>query len=98
MSDKEIRNQINKADAGKLRMELIPPSAFIALAEVLTYGAEKYSANSWREVEPERYKGALMRHFVEYLINNESVDEESGISHIRHVLCNAAFLVEFEED
>lgn len=93
-----MRNQEIKADDGKLRMELIPPETLISLAEVLTYGANKYSANSWQQVEPERYTGALLRHFIAYMRDSNSVDEESGIKHIKHVLCNAMFLNWFERD
>lgn len=84
-----------KHDAGKLRMDLIPPSALEALAEVLTYGAQKYAPNSWQAVEPERYHAALLRHLCAWM-RGEKVDVESGISHLRHVLCNAAFLVDQE--
>lgn len=87
-----MRNQQIKQDNGKLRMELIPPETLKALAEVLTYGANKYSANSWQQVEPQRYLGALLRHLVEYVKDNNSIDDESGIKHIDHVLCNACFL------
>lgn len=90
-----MRNQQIKQDNGKLRMELIPPETLKALAEVLTYGANKYSANSWQQVEPQRYLGALLRHLVEYMQDNSSVDDESKIKHIDHVLCNACFLSYF---
>ena len=29
---------------------------------------------------------------MEYLADNNSIDEESGLIHIEHILCNAAFL------
>ena len=90
------RDQKSKMDKGKLMLELIPPEAITALGEILTYGAEKYAPNSWREVEPERYMGALLRHMVEYMRDPNGIDEESGYHHIKHVLCNAAFLVWME--
>ena len=86
------RNQEHKADGGKLMMELIPTSAIKSLAAVLTYGAKKYSPNSWQRVERERYVGALLRHFTAYMNNPTGRDEESGLMHIEHVLCNAVFL------
>lgn len=88
------RNQTIKADGGKLRLELIPTSAITSLGRVLTYGAEKYGANSWRRVERERYVGAILRHLTAYMDDPDGVDEESGLKHIEHVLCNAAFLNE----
>jgi rubredoxin len=92
MTENIERNQEHKADGGKLMMELIPTTALVSLGNVLTYGAKKYSPNSWQRVERERYVGALLRHFVAYMNNPTGRDEESGLMHIEHVLCNAAFL------
>ena len=86
------RNQSIKSDAGKLMLELIPPETYISLGRVLTYGAEKYSPNSWQDVEEERYVGALLRHLTAYMQDPTGCDEESGLLHIEHVLCNAMFL------
>lgn len=86
------RNQEHKADGGKPMMELIPTSAIKSLAAVLTYGAKKYEPNSWQRVERERYVGAILRHLTAYIDNPIGKDEESGLMHIEHVLCNAAFL------
>lgn len=90
------RDQTAKHDAGKLRMELIPPQVLEALAEVLTFGAKKYGANTWRTVDPERYVGAGGRHYTAWRMDPHSVDEESGLSHLKYLLCNVAFLVCFE--
>ena len=87
--------QLAKADAGKPRLSLVSPYLIEAVGIVRTYGTEKYGdSENWREVEPERYKDALMRHWVEYLKNPESRDTESGLLHIDHVACNVNFLVE----
>ena len=86
------RNQEHKADGGKPMMELIPTSAFKSLGAVLTYGAMKYSPHSWKRVERDRYIGALLRHLTAYIDDPAGRDEESGLMHIEHVLCNAAFL------
>lgn len=86
-----------KYDNGKLRMDLIPPTALESLARVLTYGANKYADNSWQGVEPNRYIAALMRHLTEFMKDNNSRDSESGLLHIEHILCNAAFLNDFTQ-
>ena len=39
-----------KHDAGKPRMDLIPPRAEMLLAEVLTFGANRYGDDNWRDV------------------------------------------------
>ena len=87
-----------KYDAGKLRYSLIPPEALRGLAEVLTFGAEKYEPNSWQEVEnaEERYLDALIRHIEAYR-SGEALDPESGLHHLKHAACNVAFLIHFAE-
>jgi len=86
-----------KYDSGKLRMELIPPEAIEALAEVITYGANKYSDDNWKKVSKDRYIGALMRHLNAYR-KGELYDDESGLTHMAHILTNAAFLIYKEEN
>lgn len=92
------RNQEAKADAGKLMLELIPPEALEALGRVLTHGANKYGANKWQDIDDakERYKGALLRHYVAYQKEPQGEDKDSGLLHIEHVLCNAMFLAVLE--
>ena len=87
----------NKYDTGKLRIDLVPPAVIEAVAEIREYGNNKYKdPDSWKTVEPYRYIAALGRHFCEYLRDPQSVDAESGISHLKHMACNVAFLLELE--
>lgn len=87
-----VRDQEKKADAGKPRMELIPTSVFKSLGRVLTFGAEKYSPNSWQTVQTDRYVGALLRHLCAFIEDPNGVDAESGLKHSEHLLTNAAFI------
>lgn len=86
-----------KYDDGKLRYDLVPVRAERLLVEVLTYGAVKYAPDGWRTVPnaKERYTAALLRHFAAWRAG-ERDDAESGLPHIAHVLCNAAFLSELD--
>lgn len=86
------RDQTIKADGSKPRMELIPTSALYSLGRVLTHGAEKYSPNSWQNVEVERYVGALLRHLCAFLDDPTGVDADSGLKHTEHLLANAVFI------
>lgn len=89
-------NQEVKADKGKIRPTLVPVSLIKAVAAVRGYGVEKYhDPENWREVEIERYKDALYRHWLAYL-GGEWLDQESGLPHLWHLACNAAFLIELE--
>ena len=86
-----------KADAGKPRPTLVPVSLIASVAAVREYGCRKYrDPENWRKVEPQRYRDALFRHWLAYL-RGEKFDEESGLPHLWHLACNAAFLIEMED-
>lgn len=92
-----VRNQNAKADAGKPRPTLVPPSLIWAVAATRGYGAMKYqSDDNWKQVEPQRYRDALYRHWLAYQ-GGEVNDPESGLPHLWHVATNVAFLIEMEE-
>ena len=104
--DRDIENTIvkqednpeylTKADEGKTRLDLVPTSLIWAVGKVMTYGISKYYENSWRTVDPKRYKAALLRHLMLYLEEPKSKDAESGLYHLSHIACNVAFLMELE--
>jgi hypothetical protein len=87
-----------KLDSGKLLMSLIPHEALTGMAEVLTFGAQKYVPNGWQTVPngKQRYTDALLRHYCAYR-SGEINDPESGLSHLKHMLTNIAFLVYLED-
>ncbi len=91
-------DQSIKADAGKLRLTLVPRKIIKAIAIIREYGVNKYGkSESWKKVEPDRYKDAAFRHFLAYLDDPVGVDEESGLPHLWHLACNIAFLCELDE-
>lgn len=86
-----------KNDSAKPRLDLIPPEAIFALGEILSYGAEKYSARNWEKgMSWGRVFGAGMRHLWAWW-GGEKADAETGRSHLWHALCCVAFLVAYEE-
>lgn len=90
-------DQSIKADAGKLRLTLVPRQIIKDIATIRMYGVNKYGdKENWKAVEIERYKDAAFRHFLAYLEDPQGVDEESGLSHLSHLACNIAFLCEME--
>lgn len=95
--DKPTNNdQQAKADAGKPRPTLTPVSLIDAVTAVRMYGNAKYhDPENWRQVEPQRYRDALYRHWLAYL-KGEKCDQESGLPHLWHLATNAAFLIEME--
>lgn len=90
-------DQTAKQDAGKLQITLVPTQIIRDIAEVRMYGNKKYgSADNWKNVEPVRYRDALMRHLLAYIDDPKSIDAESGLPHLWHAACNMAFLCEME--
>ena len=90
-------DQSVKADMGKLRLTLVPIHLIKAVAAVREYGTKKYNdPDNWKRVEPQRYRDALYRHWLAYLEEPTGVDEESGLPHLWHLACNAAFLIALE--
>ena len=93
----EVDNTGAKYDHGKLRYDLIPPEAMEALAYIYTIGADKYGDRNWeRGISWGRIIGALLRHLYSW-IRGDEIDEESGKSHLWHVLWNVAALVTYEK-
>lgn len=86
-----------KDDQSKNRLDLIEPQFIEGVGEVLTFGAAKYEPNNWQNVEnaEDRYYAAAMRHLLAWR-RGETVDPESGLSHLKHVATNIMFLLHFE--
>ena len=92
-------NQEIKKDAGKPRLSLVPFQIIRDIARVREFGLKKYKEKeSWKSVEPERYRDALLRHTLLYIEDPFGLDDESGLPHLWHLACNVAFLCELQKD
>lgn len=95
----DIRDGGMKYDSGKLRASLLRdfPLSFIELAKILTFGANKYKAQSWQTVPNgiERYSDAADRHDLQWWAG-EVLDEESGCMHEAQVIINRLFVLELK--
>lgn len=87
-----------KFDKGKPRFGLLPPMALEQVAEVLTFGAEKYAPGNWKLLEDAdaRYFDAAQRHLWAYR-RGEVSDPESGLPHLAHAMCCLMFMAELSE-
>jgi len=87
-----------KDDDGKVRLDLVPWGAIRAVAQVMTYGAKHYAANSWQTVPDARarYAAALQRHFIARFYDGEKIDGQWGLPHLAHMSCCALFLLAFD--
>jgi len=82
-----------KLDAGKPRVGLVLggfSKALLAVAEVGTAGAAKYSDSGWKTVPNgiNRYNDAQQRHWLEEM-KGKTVDPESDQLHAAHTAWNA---------
>lgn len=89
-----------KHDLGKLRFGLVLRGLALplrAIAAVLTFGAQKYAADSWQTVPNarERYMDANYRH-MNARESGEVYDQESGLPHIAHEVVNLMFVMYFD--
>ena len=82
-----------KADNGKLKLSLVPVQIIKDIAKVREYGCKKYKdPDNWKRVELRRYIDAFYRHWLAFIENPLSQDEESGLPHYMHCACNMAFI------
>jgi len=83
----------------KIKLQLVPPAASIAIARGLAEGAEKYSPWNWRDddIETLTYIGAIQRHLAAYL-EGEDLDPDSttGKSHLDGAIASLAILIDAE--
>jgi hypothetical protein len=86
-----------KFDGGKPQYGLLPPLALRATVDVLTFGAEKYEPDNWKNVpdSKRRYFDAMQRHLWSYK-EGEQIDPESGMHHLAHAMCCLMFLYEHD--
>ena len=85
-----------KDTKGKAKWDLLPWDLVEQTVDVLTFGADKYAPEAWRqETKSDDYFAALMRHIVAYR-KGEVIDPESGKTHLAHAMCNLIFIHELE--
>jgi hypothetical protein len=99
MRDAVEAGPARKNDGGKPAISLIPPEVLFELGKVLEFGAQKYAARNWEKgLNYDRVFSALQRHLWSWWDPTQpDVDDETGLSHLSHALCNLAFLVHFEQ-
>ena len=75
---------------------LMFPRALLAVSEVGTFGAKKYTRGGWREVADGyiRYTAAMLRHLFQGA--DEEYDEDSGLQHDAQVAWNALARLEIK--
>jgi len=92
MERHEMPNVAIKRDENKPRMDLLDPQWLEGVANVLRFGANKYSDHNWRGgFNWGRLIGAALRHLFA-ILRGEDDDPESGLPHVDHLGCCVMFL------
>jgi len=82
----------NKYDDDKPQMALLDPDFLETIGRVLSFGANKYSADNWRNgISTRRLISAAYRH-LGAINRGEDIDPESGLPHTGHLGCCIQFL------
>lgn len=86
-----------KHDGEKIRWDLMPFKQLDLVAEIVTFGAEKYAPNSWQEIENggQRLIAAALRH-ISLHQQGELYDDESGKTHLAHAACSILMAMHHE--
>lgn len=91
-----LQKEGHKDDSGKTLYFAMPWLALDEMAEVMTFGAQKYALFNFRKgMKYSRLWSATLRHLVAWWRGEEN-DKETGKSHLAHALCCIGMLLEIQ--
>ena len=76
----------------KPKWSLVPQSSLLPMVRVLEFGATKYGDYNWAKGLSIRETCESLKRHLDAFMEGEDKDNESGLSHIGHIQCNALFL------
>lgn len=89
MAEKQRGDRFN---LGKTKWGLVPFEALGPMVDVLEFGAKKYAPYNWMKgISYVETCESLLRHTHSFM-SGEDNDQESGLPHVGHMLCNCLFL------
>jgi len=84
-------NEGLRYNEGKRKWSLVHFKSLEPMIEVLEFGAKKYSPDNWKKGFPKKEVLESMQRHLAKLFDGEEIDQESGLHHIGHIMCNAMF-------
>ena len=76
---------------GKAKWSLVHYESLVPMIKVLEFGALKYAPKNWMKPMDETEILESMQRHLAALMDGEEFDQESGVSHMGHIQCNAMF-------
>lgn len=81
----------------KIGYDQIPIEMLTELAKVFDFGASKYSRDNWKlGTDWHEFYGSALRHIFAWW-DGENLDQESGLNHLAHAICNLTFLIYYQQ-
>ena len=78
-------------NTGKPKWSLVHMHSLVPMIRVLEYGSLKYAPFNWQKpMKRDELLDSMQRHLAA-LIDGKELDDESGLSHIGHIMANAMF-------
>lgn len=97
-AEPDTTNPKDLIGARKVPLGLLPAAGKIYGAMAMKTGAEKYGPYNWRDkkVRMTVYLDAIERHLLA-IYDGQSVDSESGLPHLGHIIASASILADAVE-
>lgn len=76
----------------KPKINLIPPSAILEVAQVMTDNEEKHGKENWKNVSWSDHYAAAQRHLLAFW-NGADVDPDGGLRHLAHACTRIMMLM-----
>ena len=91
ISELKTGEKASRFNEGKPKWSLVHFESLIPMIRVLEFGAKKYAPKNWmKPMDTTEILESMQRHLAA-LLDGETHDTESGISHMGHIQCNAMF-------
>ncbi|MFA5186675.1 MAG: dATP/dGTP diphosphohydrolase domain-containing protein [Patescibacteria group bacterium] len=92
------RGTCARANGGKVSFSIVPLHLLYGCSRVFVWGALKYA--QWNWAKGGKWSTAfdcLMRHMIKWWFFGEECDQESGLHHLDHAMCNLLFLIHYKD-